>query len=326
MVVWGWPQVNFRRSKWRQGMMKTRNIIGYRRLWYVFSGLLLVLSVASVGLWGLKLGIDFTGGSLMEIRFVESRPELSRISEAIPSEYERVAITPLGDNGAALRLKSISADEHTTLLNALATAFPGETDTPNVIEDRFTSIGPTIGAELRSKSFWAIGAVLLAIVLYIAWAFRKVSRPIASWQYGIAAIVGLFHDVFIPVGVFAALGYFYGVEIDTLFITALLTMLGFSVHDTIVVFDRIRENLMHSTESFATVVNKSVNQTIARSINTSLTTLFVLLTTYFFGGESVRHFVLALILGIVFGTYSSIFIASPLLVTWHTWISKRKKI
>lgn len=298
-------------------MKRQFNIIGYRRLWYSISGVLLVASIAAVSVWGLRQGIDFTGGSLVELRFAQ-RPALEEIITAIPEEYGHVAIAPLGDTQVSLRLKELNQEEHQKLLAVLGEKFTG------VTEQRFTSIGPTVGEELREKSFWAIGTVLLAIVLYIAWAFRKVSRPVSSWQYGITAIIALFHDVFIPVGIFAALGHFRGVEIDTLFITGILTVLGFSIHDTIVVFDRTRENLLHSNESYAVIVNRSLNETLARSINTSLTTLLVLLTTYFFGGESIRYFVLTLIVGIIFGTYSSIFIASPLLVSWHSWQQKRK--
>ncbi len=305
-------------------MKRTLNIIGYRRVWYIVSGTLLLVSLAMFALWGLKLGIDFTGGSLVEITFQGNRPSLDAISAAVPTDLGKTAIAPVGDQGVSLRLKSLSEDDHQKLLAALNKVFPGANGQSNIREDQFTSIGPTIGAELGAKSLWAIGTVLLAIVCYIAFAFRKVSRPVASWQYGVAAIIALFHDVFLPTGVFVALGKFAGVEIDTLFITAILTVLGFSVHDTIVVFDRIRENLLHSTDSFPVVVNRSVNETMARSINTSLTTLLVLLTTFVLGGASVRFFVLTLILGIVFGTYSSIFIASPLLVSWYSFTQKRR--
>lgn len=304
--------------------MKQLNIIGYRRVWYIISGCFMILSILTTGLWGLKQGLDFTGGSLVEVHFTEGRPSIAKVNEAIPNSYGHVNITPVGDNLMSLRLRSLTQDEHTKLLEALrAKLVEGKTEA--MTEERYTTVGPTVGAELRQKAVWAIAIVLAAIVIYIAWAFRKVSRPVPSWQFGLAAIVALFHDVFIPVGVFAVLGKFWGIEIDVLFITALLTVLGFSVHDTIVVFDRVRENLLKSTESFAATVNQSVNETMARSINTSLTTLLVLITTLIFGGESIRFFVLTLILGIVFGTYSSIFIASPLLVSWHTWAQKRKK-
>ncbi|KKU48913.1 protein-export membrane protein SecF [Candidatus Uhrbacteria bacterium RIFCSPLOWO2_12_FULL_46_10] len=301
------------------------NIIGYRKLWFFISGTLIAISVAVVALWGLKLGIDFTGGSLVEIEFKDNRPVVKDVESAVPEQLGKANIAPLGDRGMALRLRSLSEDEHQQLLASLKEKLGKDKDDDYLNESRFTSIGPTIGAELQQKAVWAIAIVLLAIILYIAWAFRKVSRPVPSWQYGVAAVMALFHDVFIPVGIFAALGHFMGVEIDTLFITALLTVLGFSVHDTIVVFDRIRENLLKPAEQFAIVVNKSVNETLARSINTSLATLLVLITTLIFGGETIRYFVLTLILGIIFGTYSSIFIASPLLVSANRWTQKRRE-
>ncbi len=191
-------------------------------------------------------------------------------------------------------------------------------------EKRFESVGPVIGQELRSRSLWAIVVVLLMIILYIAYAFRKVSRPVASWRYGLAAIIALIHDVTIPAGFFAVLGHYLGVEVGLLFVTALLTILGFSVHDTIVVFDRIRENLRKGVAGdFENTVEVSINQTISRSINTSLTVILTLLAVYLFGGETTKYFALTLIIGVFFGTYSSIFIASPLLVSWERYRQKR---
>ncbi|MBA3046872.1 protein translocase subunit SecF, partial [Candidatus Falkowbacteria bacterium] len=169
----------------------------------------------------------------------------------------------------------------------------------------------------KRKSVLAIIIVLIAIVLYIAWTFRKVSKPVASWKYGLAAIIALFHDVIITVGIFAVLGKFFGVEINTAFVAAILTVLGYSVNDTIVVFDRVRENLPKSEEDFEGTINTSVNQTITRSINTSITTLLVLLSIVFFGGATIRDFILALSIGVFVGTYSSIFLASPILVIWE---------
>lgn len=300
------------------------NVIGWRRLWYLISGCLFAASLIALGFWGLKLGIDFTGGSLIEIQFQNERPSVTDISAALPETFGNVFVAPLGDKGVMLRLRSVTEIEHQELLKTLRDKFtPGEEST-SLREERFTSIGPTIGTELSQKAIWSIALVLLAIVSYIAWAFRQVTRPVPSWLFGLAAIVALFHDVIIPVGIFSALGHFKGVEIDTLFITAILTVLGFSVHDTIVVFDRIRENLLRHNENFITLVNNSINQTIARSINTSMTTLLVLITTYIFGGESIRYFILTLIIGIIFGTYSSIFIASPLLVSVFRWREQRR--
>jgi len=177
---------------------------------------------------------------------------------------------------------------------------------------------------MRQRSIWAVIAVVTAIVVYLAYAFRRVSRPVKSWKYGISAAVALVHDVTITAGVFAILGHFMGVEVDVPFVVALLTVLGYSVHDTIVVFDRTRENLLKfGSDDFADKVNGAVNQTIHRSINTSVATLLSLVALYFFGGETIHYFALALIVGIFFGTYSSIFLASMFLVSWEEWDRKR---
>jgi len=212
-----------------------------------------------------------------------------------------------------LRFQETSEDTHQAVLaklNQLA-------GSGGLEELRFDSVGPSIGAELKRKAIYAIFFVLIAILFYITYAFRKVSKPIASWKYGSAAIIAMFHDAIITMGVFAVLGKFYGVEINTPFVAAILTVIGYSVHDTIVVFDRIRENLPRSDEDFEGTVNLSLNQTMVRSINTSLTVIFVLLAIIIFGGSSIRTFALALTVGIFIGTYSSIFVASPLLVIWE---------
>ena len=287
-------------------------IIGIRKVTYTISGILVGASLLALGFWGLKLGIDFTGGSLVEIEFVGSRPENSAILEKLKEAgIESTVIQPTGERGALLRFKDVSEEQHQAILLSLSSL--GE-----LREKRFDSIGPTIGRELRRKSLWAISLVLVMIVLYVAWAFRKVSKPISSWKYGIAAIMALFHDIAIPTGVFAFLGKYHGVEVDTLFVTALLTILGFSVHDTIVVFDRIRERLLKSKgEGFENIVEGSIRSTIERSINTSLTVIIVMAILYFLGGASTKFFSLAILIGVFFGTYSSIFIASALLVSWN---------
>ncbi|MCX6779510.1 MAG: protein translocase subunit SecF, partial [Candidatus Magasanikbacteria bacterium] len=245
------------------------------------------------------------------------------LEEKLIPLVEKPVIIPTGDKGAIIKMKLIDEAKHQQVFSALK-ELSGSAEVDSVKEKRFEMIGPTVSSDLRTKSFLAIVFVLLAIVAYIALAFRKVSRPVSSWKFGVAAVLALLHDVIIPVGVFSALGHFMGIEVDTLFVTALLTVLGFSVHDTIVVFDRIRENLLKfPRENFDEIVNRSINQTFVRSINTSLTVLLVLLATFFFGGESVRYFVLALIVGVFFGTYSSIFIASPILVIWNRFSSKK---
>ena len=294
-------------------------IIGVRKITYTVSGALVAASVLAIAIWGLRLGIDFTGGSLMEIEFSASRPESGKISERLGVlNLDNAVIQPTGERGVIIRLPDLDEVRHEQVKRALLPL--GEFQ-----EKRFDSIGPTIGAELKRKSIWAIIVVMIMIIAYIAWAFRHVSHPMQSWKYGIAAVIALIHDVTIPTGVFAVLGRLYGVEVDTLFVTALLTILGFSVHDTIVVFDRIRENLKKflSKGNFEEVVEKSIKDTVSRSINTSLTVMLVMLALYFFGGSSTKFFSLAILIGVGFGTYSSIFIASALLVTWHKWSQRR---
>ncbi len=284
-----------------------------RKTFFTISIALVVASLIAVGTWGLKLGIDFTGGTISEMHFEGERPEKIAIEEILAgAEIEGSAIAPFGENGYLVRMPFIEEQTHNELISSFQ-----ETYGENWREDRFETVGPSISDELRQKTFSAIAIVVLAIVLYIAWAFRTVSAPVKSWKYGIVAIAALVHDVIIPTGIFAVLGHFYGVEVDVLFVTALLTILGFSVNDTIVTFDRVRENLLkRKHDDFEHIVNDSVNQTISRSINTSVTTLLALLAIYFFGGATTKNFVLTLSLGVVIGTYSSLFLASPLLVEW----------
>lgn len=301
------------------------NIIGHKNKFLIFSGLLVVISLAAVLVWGLKLGIDFTGGAALEVEFAERVPRAEDIRKTLESLHlGQIFVQPIGEKGTLLRFKEADELLHQEILQSLRNLSASQ-NLGAVSEKRFDAIGPTIGRELKKNSVLALILALLCIIAYIALAFRRVSKPVSSWKYGVAAILALTHDVAIPVGVFAFLGHYRGAEIDPLFITALLTVLGFSVHDTIVVFDRIRENLHKnkSSLSFQEVVNHSVNETIARSINTSLTVLLVLLAVFFWGGESIKYFSLTLILGVVFGTYSSIFIASPLLVIWHKFSLKK---
>jgi len=263
-------------------------------------------------LWGFNLGIDFTGGSLVELEFDATTPASGDLESSIEAlGFGEVRIQPTEEQGVLIRMRDLDEDAHQRVLAAVE-------EQGSFTEKRFVSIGPVIGGELKQRAIIALALVMIAIVFYIAWAFRKVSEPVQSWKYGLIAIVALLHDVLIPTGVFAYLGAYHGVEIDALFITALLTILGFSVHDTIVVFDRVRENLKKRTgDSFEITVNMSIRENIIRSINTSITLIFVLITLYVWGGESTRMFALALTIGTVLGTYSSIFIASPLLVTWQ---------
>ncbi len=291
-------------------------IVRNRKFFYILSLALILGSLLSVFVYGLSLGIDFKGGALYEIEYQGQSPPASDIHAAIaPLNLGEYTARSTGEAGYILRTREISQSEKEKITSALT--FGGKYQFE---EKRFTAIGPVLGKEAEQKSAISLVLVILAIVLFIAFAFRKVSEPVSSWKYGGVAIVALIHDVIVPTGVFAVLGHFYGVEIDTLFVTALLVILGFSVHDTIVVFDRVRENLRvnrekNSKESFAETVGHSLSQTFARSINTSLTTLLALVALYFLGDDSTRNFALALLVGITAGTYSSIFIATPLLVT-----------
>lgn len=282
------------------------NIIGKKYIFLSISGILVIAGILSIAVFGLKQGIDFTGGTLWQIGGVTKEALIKLLPEAV--------IIPQDDSAFLLRAKEISENEHQELLAELKAEFP------SLVEERFESIGPSIGRELRQKAITAFILVLLAISLYIAFAFRKVSHPVKSWKYGVITILTLFHDAIIPTGLMALLGYLVGVEIDINFIIAILVVMGFSVHDTIVVFDRLRENLRFSRQpdaDFPALVNKSVNETLARSINTSLTLALVLLALYLFGSAALSYFALVILVGTVVGTYSSICIASPLLVLWR---------
>lgn len=299
-------------------------IIKKRNIAFIFSGILFVISLISLFVFGLKPGLDFTGGSLLEVSFTGgARPQTSEIRTNI----EKTGFTPSklqfsGDQSIIVKLPFISETEHQKILLGLRDQF--QKDAVQVREERLETIGPAFSEQLKTRSMYAILAVSIGIVLFIAYAFRKVSKSVPSWKYGVAAIVALLHDVVITMGIFSLLGRFAGIEVDISFVVALLTILGYSVNDTIVVFDRIREKvLIKGTKDFAQTVNLAVNETIGRSINTSMTVQLTLIALYFFGGETTRSFSLALIIGVLFGTYSSIFIASSLLVSWEDWRKKR---
>ncbi len=303
-------------------------IIQHRKIYFSFSALLVVLSIVALSVWGISLGIDFTGGSLIELK-VENADQFSaqEISNTLQQEFKEmgdIRVQP-NEDGFFIRLKDLNEEEHQQVLSTLREQIFVPEKAGNFSEERFESIGPSIGQELKNKALWAIAISLIAIVIFIAIAFRKISKPVASWKYGLGAIIALAHDIIIVSGVFSVLSHFLiGFEADILFVTALLTILGYSVNDTIVVYDRTRENLIHSpAKDFEETVNKSVNETIVRSINTSLTTLLVLLTLFLLGGGTIKNFVLALMIGTVLGAYSSIFVASPLLVVWHKITAKK---
>ncbi len=289
------------------------NIIGHRKIYLTLSALIVGASLFAVIFFGFRQGIDFSGGTLWQLRLPNGTTDISSLEEVFRSEL-KISDAKLNidtaDQTVFVRIKEINEQDHQAFLKILKDRFVG------LEELGFQSIGPVVGAELRQNANMAIVFVLLGISLYIAFSFRKVSRPISSWKYGFVTLITLFHDVIVPAGLMAVLGKFLGIEIDTNFIVALLVVMGFSVHDTIVVFDRVRENLSlaRGKIEFEKVVNDSVNQTIARSINTSLTLILVLLALLYFGPGGLTYFVLTLLVGTSIGVYSSIFVASPLLV------------
>ncbi len=298
-------------------------IIQKRKIFLSLSSLAVVASILALFFWGLNFGIDFTGGSLLEVEFANYRPTLTEIQDSLKGvDLNNLTIQPT-ENSVILRFKEGSEGVHQEVLSNLKTLAEKQ-ENGAIKELQFDSVGPSIGRELKSKSFNSAAIVFIMIIIYISFAFRKVSRPVASWKYGVAAIIALLHDIFFILGIFSVLGHFYDIEINTPFIAAILTVLGYSVSDTIVVFDRIRENLPKSQEDFENTVNRSVNQTLTRSINTSLSSILALLAVIFLGGSTIKDFALALVIGIFIGTYSSIFIASPVLVIWEK-LAKRNK-
>lgn len=360
------------------------NIIQRRKVWFLSSIIMVIISVAALATWGLKFGIDFTGGTMMEVGFPSATLTNEEVKGALASlNLGEVNIQSSETGTMFLRFKNVDEPTHQQILAALdqkarEKAAPATSDKVDIApqpveiqtadangnpvdvtaspvaesaaapaatvsadaesaaavssttyefvqEKSFETIGPSVGSELKSSAQWALVIAVIAIILYIAWAFRKVSYPISSFKYGIVAATALVHDVLSTVGVFAILGHFMNVEVGITFVAALLTILGYSNHDTIVVFDRIRENLFRfGTKNFEETVNGCVNETLARSINTSFTVILTLLALFLFGGETIRYFVLTLIVGVTFGTYSSIFLASPLLVEWQKYDERKK--
>ena len=293
------------------------NIISHKKIFLAISGLLVLVSLFVVAIQGINYGIEFTGGSLMEVSY-EDRPEREQLVTVIQEAgFEDIQIQPLGETGYVIKTGPLSEEQRKSLVSAVSldeTLPTDEVVASGATVERFNSIGPSIGKELRTKSLYALILVSLAIVLFVAYAFRKVSRPVSSWKYGIVAVIALLHDIIIPVGILVLLG----TEIDTLYVVGLLSILGLSVNDTIVVFDRIRENLSYNTEheideAFDVTVNEAIKQTVARSIVTSLTLVVVLVSLYLAGPVATQTLALVLLLGTIVGTYSSIFLASPLL-------------
>ena len=296
------------------------NIIGLRKIWYIISVILILPGVLALIFWGLKPSIDFSGGTLLELQF----PSKGKVTtQEVRAPLEKAGFTNLNIQNSqddVILIRTIQMDnKRVEEAKKVLSEKLGE-----VKELQLQTIGPTVSKDLTKKAFISVIIASVAIILYVAFAFRKVPKPASSWRFGVCAVIALIHDALFVTGVFAILGHFLGIEVDSLFITAVLTIIGFSVHDTIVVFDRIRENLRKYPEyEFEEVANASINQTIDRSINTSFTVLLVLLALFLFGGESIKYFVLALLIGVAIGTYSSIFNASALLVSWEKFVRAR---
>lgn len=296
------------------------NIIDKKYLYFIISLIIIIPGLISLTLFGLRSAIDLTGGSRLELKFQSTINNQQLIINNILREQgiETSSIQEAQGNIFIIRTRPLDQNTHQEIENAIEKKFP------TVKELSFETVGPTIGKETTTNAIKAVILASILIVLYIVWSFRKVPKPASSFRFGICAIVALVHDILVVVGAFSLFGHFFSVEIDSLFVTALLTIIGFSVHDTIVVFDRIRENLRRMPGlPFSQVVNDSILQTLGRSLNTSLTVLLVLFTLLLFGGESIRWFIVALLIGVASGTYSSIFNASPLLVVWEEWSRKK---
>ncbi len=294
------------------------NIVGRRKIWYAISLVAIIPGLVSLILFGLKLGIDFKGGSLMTVQGSVTTETVTANAEGLG--LKDITVTPSGSDQTLIRFRDDAAATDQQAHHDQLKAKLGE---QGINEVSFDTVGPSVSQDITRNAIWSILAASLAIVLYIAFAFRNMPPPVSSWAFGGAAIMALLHDAFFVIGVFSILGELFHVEIDALFVTAVLTVIGFSVHDTIVVFDRIRENLRRQKGSFEEIVNASILETVARSLNTSITVILTLLALFLFGGQSIRNFVLALLIGVASGTYSSIFNASQLLVTYHNYKLKK---
>jgi preprotein translocase subunit SecF len=299
-------------------------IVNHRTLFFWITGIILAISIGAILFFGLPLSIDFKGGSIVEVQYTQPRPSLDALKQNVDQlALGEISLRESGTNAVTLRSRTLTPEEHNLVLERLAQNADGSaisSTTPALTELRFNSIGPALGAELGKKAIWAIFAVILSIVLYIAWAFRRVSRPLSSWVYGLIVIAILVHDIVVPAGFYAILAHFTGVQVDALFVVALLAILGYSVNDTIVIFDRVREHLKNNdhanvVQPFDEVVGDAIMQTLGRSINTSLTVVLALLALVFVGSTATVDFSLVLLVGVVAGTYSSILLAAPLLVS-----------
>ncbi len=312
-------------------------IINHRKFFFWLTGLILAAAVGAILVWGLPLGIDFTGGSLMEVSYANARPALSAIQTQVATvPLGAVSVRAVGDNDISIRMRTMTPAEHAAVLSALSSQASttlngspsGEPSKTVVAELSYTSVGPALGSQFTNKALWAIFAVILVIVLYIAFAFRKVSRPVPGWGYGITVVAMLAIDIIVPTGFYAAYCHFTGAEVDSLFIVALLSLLGYCVNDVIVIFDRIREHLAKNSrennkEPFEETIGKSISETMNRSINTALTVVLALIALIVFGAESTRNFALVMLVGVAAGTFSSIARSAPLLIPIANWFNKK---
>ena len=297
-------------------------IITHRGFFFWLTGLILAAAIGAILVWGLPLGIDFTGGSLMQVSYQDSRPALADIEKQISAVHEgTVSVRTVGTQEISIRARTMTPEEHEAILAAISSNAPAT-------ELAYTSVGPALGSQFTNKALWAIFAVILAIMLYIAFAFRKVSRPVPSWGYGLTVVAMLLIDLIVPAGFFAAYAHVTGAEVNSLFIVALLALLGYCVNDVIVIFDRIREHLNKNEregirESFKDTIGRSINETMTRSINTALTVALALIALIYFGAEATRNFALVMLVGVVAGTFSSITRSAPLLIPLANWFAKK---
>lgn len=292
-----------------------------KAIFFIISGILFLASVILLFTVGLKPNIEFTGGSLLELSFSGNRPGVTEMHEAMkPLNLGEAVIQPVNKDSHIIKTRFLNEDEHQQVLTAIRGKFGSDDDlvARGIIERRVETIGPAVSSYLKARSFKAAIAVIFVVITFIAYSFRKVSKPVSSWKFGIAAVIGIVHDVVITMGVFVLLGHFFGVEVGISFVVAMLTILGYSVNDRIVVYDRIREKLIRrGSERFEETVDLAINETLTRSLITSVIVLLVLFALFFFGGESIKFFALALIVGVFLGAYSSVFIAAPLLVVFN---------
>lgn len=293
------------------------NIVGKRKIWFIISFILVVPGTIALIIWGLKPGIDFTGGQEMEVAGKTTQSELRDI--VAKANVVDITVTTTGADNLLVRYSDKEAGDSEQVHQNVKVLI----EQAGLKEVSFSSVGPSVSRDITRNALLGVALASIAILIYIAFAFRNSPPPVSPWSFGGTAIFAMLHDALFVLGIFAILGHFYGIQVDSLFVTAILTVIGFSVHDTIVVYDRIRENLRRLNIPFEEIANISINETLARSLNTSITVVIVLLAFYLFGGESIKNFVLALLIGIIAGTYSSIFFATPSLVVYNNWKIKR---